>query len=109
MLNIKCWMDQVCLKRNRAKTEFIYFGNKAQPRKCVVDSLNVASDLILRSDSIHYIGAWLDENLALSFISPQMPGSNVESTQDQEYKAPANPGHKQKLSTKFVHVTSGLL
>ena len=56
-------MDQLHLKMNPAKTEFIYFGNKAQPKKCIVNSLNIACDLILRSDSIHYLGVWMDKQL----------------------------------------------
>ena len=35
MLDIKSWMDQVCLKLNEAKTEFIYFGWPSQLGKCV--------------------------------------------------------------------------
>ena len=63
MLNIKHWMDTVHLKMNPSKTEFIYFGGKQQLRKCVTDNLDVAGDLILRSHSIRYLGAYLDENL----------------------------------------------
>ena len=62
MLNIKHWMDTVCLKMNPSKTEFIYFGGK-QLRKCVIDDLDIAGDLILRSHSIRYLGAYLDESL----------------------------------------------
>ena len=29
MVNIRSWMDQVRLKMNLAKTEFIYFGSKS--------------------------------------------------------------------------------
>ena len=63
MLNIKSWMDSVCLKMNPTKIEFIYFGNKPQLRKCKVDKLKVAEDLVLRSHSIKYLGVHLDENL----------------------------------------------
>ena len=63
MLNIKHWMDTVRLKMNPSKTEFIYFGGRQQLRKCSTDSLDVAGDLILRSHTIRYLGAYLDENL----------------------------------------------
>ena len=35
MLDIEFWMDQVCLKLNESKMEFIYFGWPSQPGKCV--------------------------------------------------------------------------
>ena len=63
MLNIKHWMDTVRLKMNPSKTEFIYFGGRQQLRKCETNSLDVAGDLILRSHTIRYLGAYLDENL----------------------------------------------
>ena len=63
MLNIKHWMDMVCLKMNPSETEFIYFGSKQQLRKCVIEDLDVTGDLILRSHSIRYLGAYLDESL----------------------------------------------
>ena len=63
MLNIKHGMDTVRLKMNPSKTEFIYFGGRQHLRKCVTNNLDVAGDLILRSHSIRYLGAYLDENL----------------------------------------------
>ena len=65
MLNIKHWMDQMCLKMNPSKTEFIYFAYPKQLRKCTTNSINVAGDLILRSTVIKYFGAWLDTSLNL--------------------------------------------
>ena len=56
-------MDQARLKMNPSKTEFIYFGNAPQLHKCTTDSINVAGDLILRSDAIRYLGVWLDATL----------------------------------------------
>ena len=52
MLNIKRWMDQMCLKMNPSKTEFIYFGSRVQLKKCLVDNLNIVGDLILRHHQI---------------------------------------------------------
>ena len=63
MLNIKHWMDTVHLKMNPSKTEFIYFGGRHQLKKCLIEDLNIAGNLILRSHSIRYLGAHLDENL----------------------------------------------
>ena len=63
MLNIKSWMDAVRLKMNPSKTEFIYFGNKPQLKKCTTEELNVAGDLIVRSQSIKYLGVHMDEHL----------------------------------------------
>ena len=63
LLSIKQWMDQVGLKMNPSKMEFIYFGNAPQLLKCTIDSINVAGDLILRSDVIRYLGVWLNATL----------------------------------------------
>ena len=63
MLKIKHWMDTMHLKMNPSKTEFSYFGNRVQLKKCLVDNLNIAGDLVLRSHTIKYLGAHLDENL----------------------------------------------
>ena len=63
LLSIKQWMDQARLKMNPSKTEFIYFGNAPQLLKCTTDSINVAGDLILRSDVIRYLGVWLNATL----------------------------------------------
>ena len=63
MLNIKRWMDATCLKMNPNKTKFIYFGHPVQLRKYTETSINVAGDLIVRSDLIKYLGVWMDETL----------------------------------------------
>ena len=65
LLNVKKWMDEARLKMNPAKTEFIYFGNIRQIQKCTISTINVAGDLILRSDTIKYLGVWLDSGLSL--------------------------------------------
>ena len=62
LLSIKQWMDQTRLKMNPSKTEFIYFGNAKQLLKCTANTINVAGDLILRSD-IRYLGVWLNSTL----------------------------------------------
>ena len=63
MLSIKSCMDSMHLKMNPNKTEFIYFGNKPQLKKCTVESLRVSEDLILRSNSIRYLSVNMDEHL----------------------------------------------
>ena len=63
LLSIKNWMDQTSLKMNPSKTEFIYFGNARQLHKCTISSINIAGDLILRSDIIRYLGVWMDSGL----------------------------------------------
>ena len=64
MLNIKKWMDQMQLKMNPCKTEYIYFGNIMQIKKCSENSIDVAGVLI-RSDIIRYLGVWMDQSLNL--------------------------------------------
>ena len=54
MLNIKNWMDEMRLKMNPTKTEFIYFGFAKQLSKCTIHNLNIASDLIQRTDLISW-------------------------------------------------------
>ena len=41
VVDVKSWMDQVRLKMNPSKTEFIYFGSRIQLSRCVVTQLNV--------------------------------------------------------------------
>ena len=35
MLDVKCWMDTVCLKMNESKTEFIYFSSKQMLKNAI--------------------------------------------------------------------------
>ena len=63
LLSIKKWMDKAWLKMNPAKTKFIYFGCSRQLPKCTINSIDVAGDLILRSDEIRYLGVWLNSTL----------------------------------------------
>ena len=55
------------LKMNPSKTEFIYFGYPRQIQKCTESSINMAGDLIVRSECIKYLGAWLDSALNFKF------------------------------------------
>ena len=63
MITTKSWMDSTRLKMNTAKTEFIYFGNHLQLKKCSEKCINVAGDEVPRSDCIKYLGAHLDAGL----------------------------------------------
>ena len=63
MLDIKSWMDQVCLKLNESKTEFIYFGWPSQIGKCVATTIDVSGETIARSNITKYLGAHLDSAL----------------------------------------------
>ena len=64
MVNRRSWMDQVRLKMNSAKTEFIYFGSKVQLSKCVIAHLNVNDKIVERAKVIKSLGAWLDAQLS---------------------------------------------
>ena len=53
-------MDQVCLKMNNSKTEFIYFGWPSQLDKCTTRKIDVNGEEITRLDHTRYLGAYLD-------------------------------------------------
>ena len=57
------WMDQVRLKMNNSKTEFIYFGWPSQLDKCTTREIDVNGEQITRSDHTRYLGAYLDQQL----------------------------------------------
>ena len=63
MLDIKSWMDQVHLKLNEAKTEFIYFGWPSQLGKCATTTIDVNGETVTRSSITKYLGAHLDSAL----------------------------------------------
>ena len=65
MVKVKHWMDANRLKMNSTKTEFIMFGSKAHLQKCVTKNLDVPVDKVIRTNTIKYLGVWLDENLPL--------------------------------------------
>ena len=68
MPDIKSWMDQVCLKLNDAKTEFIYFGWPSQLGKCTTTTININGETITRSSITKYLGAHLDSAFNLQRI-----------------------------------------
>ena len=63
MLEIKSWMDQVRLKMNESKTEFIHFGWPSQLDKCIKTSININGEEIVRANITKYLGAYLDSKL----------------------------------------------
>ena len=63
MLGVSKWMNEVRLKLNKSKTDFIYFGSKHQLKKCTFDKININSETIQRSDTVKYLGGHLDQNL----------------------------------------------
>ena len=63
MQDIKVWMDQVRLKMDDSKTEFIYFGWPIQLGKCIIDRINVDGEEVQRTHSTKYLGAYLDSRL----------------------------------------------
>ena len=50
---------------NMEKTEFMIFGHSTQLEKFVTQQINVVGDMIDRLSCIHYLGAFLHENLTL--------------------------------------------
>ena len=63
MLDIKSLMEQVPLKLNKSKTEYIYFGWPSQLGKCVATTIDVNGETITRSNVTKYLGAHLDSTL----------------------------------------------
>ena len=64
MLNVKSWMDAVCLEMNESKTEFIYFGSKHMLKKCNTNMVNINGEHINRSNKVKYLGGLLDSTLS---------------------------------------------
>ena len=64
VLNVKTWMDAVCLKLNELKKEFIYFGSRQQlTNSSHYNAININGGIINRSAKVKYHGAHLDEQL----------------------------------------------
>ena len=60
MLTVKSWLNSMRLKMNPSKTEFIYFGDRLQLRKCTETSINMTGDEVCRTDCIMYLGTMLN-------------------------------------------------
>ena len=63
MLGVSKWMNEVRLKLNESKTNFIYFGSKCQLKKCTFDKININIETIQRTDTVKCLGGHLDQNL----------------------------------------------
>ena len=61
---VKNWMDYNRLKMNSDKTEFILIGSKQQLQKCNTKQININSENIIMSETIKYLGTWIDSNLS---------------------------------------------
>ena len=48
---------------NTSKMEFIYFHSRPYLAKCVCNCINTCGDIVLRSDVIKLLGAWLNSQL----------------------------------------------
>ena len=63
--DISVWMDANRLRMNASKTEFIAFGSKAQLNRCNIDSIKVSGATIHNTETVKYLGAYLDKELNL--------------------------------------------
>ena len=63
--DIKTWMDNNRLRINSSKTEFILFGNSVQVAKCQTKELNINQEKVQLTDTIKYLGVWLDKQFNL--------------------------------------------
>ena len=63
-MGVKNWMDHNRLKMNSDKTEFILIGSRQQLQKCHSKQTNINSENIVKSQTIKYLGAWIDSNLS---------------------------------------------
>ena len=61
-------MDHNRLRVNSSKTEFILFGNSVQVAKCQTKELNINQETVQLTDTIKYLGVWLDKQLNLRHI-----------------------------------------
>ena len=65
LTKIKELMNSVRLKMNNSKMEFIIFGNRTQVNKCTSNGLRIEGEIVIRSQIVKYLGAWLASNLTL--------------------------------------------
>ena len=63
MMEVKSWMDVVCLKLNESKTEFIYYGSQQLLQKCNTENIMVINKTISRCDKVRYLGGILNSSL----------------------------------------------
>ena len=74
---VKQWMAANRLKMNYAKTEVIIIGTKNNLGKLENKSIRVGTDTIESSEVVKYLGAWIDELMAMKrFISEKCKSAN---------------------------------
>ena len=61
----KTWMDEMRLKLNSDKTEFILFGYRTQLAKSKVNHILVNGEKVQRSSLVRCLGAWLDSEMTM--------------------------------------------
>ena len=93
---IKEWMNSARLQMNNSKSESIIFGNKTQVDKCISDGLRIENDIVNRSQTVKYLGAWLDRELTLK---THIKKKCVESTEDKEHLEIPRQGLMHKISS----------
>jgi hypothetical protein len=65
LVSVRDWMSRNRLKMNDEKTEFILFGNHVQLNKCNTCSIKVGEAEVNKSNSIKYLGVWLDSEMKM--------------------------------------------
>ena len=61
--NITNWMNQMKLKLNASKTEFIIFGGPVQLAKVQTTQFTAGDSMIPRSESVRILGAFFNQSL----------------------------------------------
>ena len=59
-------MNQMRLKLNTDKTEFLLTGHAKQLKKCHIEEISLDGDMIPRSEVVRCLGAFIDQNLDFS-------------------------------------------
>ena len=86
MLDVKHWMDAVCLKMNESKMEFIYLGSKQMLKKCNINTININGEGISRSDKVKYLGRFSGQHpILLPTCTSKMPSSKHHSAKNKAH------------------------
>ena len=102
MLEVKSWMDAVCLNLNESKTEFIYFGSQQLLQKCNAENIKVINETIPRSDKVKYLGGTLNSSLQFkTHISNKCKAAMVNMDKKHQKLI-----HGQQHMPHISHITS---
>ena len=89
--NINCWLKANKISLNTAKTEFVIFKSKSK-RLDVIPSLKLDGKRIYPSQSVKYLGVYLDENLCwkshVDHIAPKLQRANGLLSKIRHYVPP---------------------